>query len=279
MYGKIYGRIFLQEYLEQPNDDTPNTHTLSDILESYAMWDTAFVSKVSPGATKQLFTMFETSDVHQDILVEMKKFGRVIVPFDYLKNILESHGIKAHSINYFSSKLIRSRPKVLPKQRDPNRLVFLYVGTNDIRKNVPALVETFIEFSKGTQHLLIVKTNRPDGLPPGHPNIKVVCNKAPLEQMAALYNMCDYVISFTRGEGVGMPMLEANYFGKPIISHDQGVFCDIKKFVDVPWHVLPAKEVPIDYTHVPDFLKKVFWGTWWEVDRVKALDLLKTICV
>ena len=277
-YGKIHGREFLQGYLEQPDDDTPNTYTLSDIMESYTGWEPGFISRLPPGSTSQLFTMFETSDVHPDIIKEMKKFDRVIVPFEYLREILKSNGVRSQSINYFSSKLIRSRPQVIPKQRDHSRLVFLYVGTNDVRKNVPALVDTFIEFSKGTQHLLIVKTNRPDGLVQSE-NIKVVTNKAPLEQMAALYNMCDYVISFTHGEGVGMPMLEANYFGKPIISHDQGVFRDIKNFVNVPWHVLPAQEVPIDYTRVPEFLKKVFWGTWWEVDRVKALELLKSICV
>jgi len=278
MYGKSFGRIFLQDNLGVPIDDeTPNTYTLSEILETYPMWENCFVKRVPPNSSSQLFTMFETSDVHPDIIKEMKKFDRVIVPFDYLKEILENQGVCVYSLNFFTSELIRNRPKIIPKQRDPTRLVFLYVGTNDVRKNVPTLVETFIEFSKDTQHLLIVKTNSPYGLPQDHPNVKVVCNKAPLEHMAALYNMCDYVISFTRGEGVGMPMLEANYFGKPIISHDQGVFRDIKNFVNVPWHVLPAREVPIDYTHVPDFLKKVFWGTWWEVDRIKAIELLKTI--
>jgi glycosyltransferase involved in cell wall biosynthesis len=84
--------------------------------------------------------------------------------------------------------------------------------------------------------------------------------------MASLYNMCDYVISFTRGEGVGMPMLEANYFRKPIIAHDQGVFRDIKKLVDVPWYTLSSKEVQIDYSEVPLFLRNVFYGSWWEVD-------------
>jgi len=278
MYGKSFGRIFLQDNLGVPIDDeTPNTYTLSEILETFPMWENDFVKRVPPNSSSQLFTMFETSDVHPDIIKEMKKFDRVIVPFDYLKEILENQGVCVYSLNFFTSELIRNRPKIIPKQRDPTRLVFLYVGTNDVRKNVPTLVETFIEFSKDTQHLLIVKTNSPYGLPQDHPNVKVVCNKAPLEHMAALYNMCDYVISFTRGEGVGMPMLEANYFGKPIISHDQGVFRDIKDFVKVPWHVLPAQEVPIDYNHVPDFLKKVFWGTWWEVDRIKAIELLKTI--
>ena len=276
-FGKIYGREFLQDYLEQPNDNTPNTYTLSDIKENYSGWDGSFISKLPQGSTKQLFTMFETSDVHPDIINEMKKFDCVIVPFGYLRDVLKSNGVRSYSIDYFSSKLIRSRPVVIPKKVDTDQLIFLYIGTNDVRKNVPALVDTFIEFSKGTRHILVVKTNRPDGLLTQSENVKVVCNKASIEQMATLYNTCDYVISFTHGEGVGMPMLEANYFGKPIISHDQGVFRDIKNFVNVPWHVLPSREVSIDYTGVPEFLKRVFWGTWWEVDRVKSIDVLKFI--
>jgi hypothetical protein len=66
-------------------------------------------------------------------------------------------------------------------------------------------------------------------------------------------------------------MIEASYFGKPVIAHDQGVFQDVKKCVKIPWHVLPVKEVEIPLSDVPPFLQKVFHGTWWEVDEDAAL--------
>jgi hypothetical protein len=72
-------------------------------------------------------------------------------------------------------------------------------------------------------------------------------------------------------------MVEASYFGKPIISHDQGVFFDVRDFVNVPWHVLPSKEVKVDTEHVPGFLKKVFHGTWWEVDEDAAYNVIKRL--
>ena len=149
----------------------------------------------------------------------------------------------------------------------------MYIGTNDIRKNVISLTRVFSKLSTGT---LIVKTNTALGLVMS-PNIKVITEKLSLDRLAGLYNICDYVISFTHGEGVGLPMIEASYFGKPVISHDQGVFVDIKNFIKVPWNILPSKEVPIDLTNVPNFLKKVFYGTWWKIDEEEAYKVLQLI--
>jgi glycosyltransferase involved in cell wall biosynthesis len=220
--------------------------------------------------------MFETSDVHPDIIKAMKVFDRVIVPFDYLRTILIGHGVNAVSTNFYTSDLIRENPTIIPKTLNREHLIFLYIGTNDVRKNLVSLTNVFARASRGTNHTLIVKTNIKDGLAES-PNIMVVTEKISLDRLAGLYNVCDYVISFTLGEGVGLPMVEASYFGKPIITHDQGVFVDIKEFVKVPWHVLPSKEVPIDYTNVPGFLKKVFYGTWWKVDEEEAFTVIKNL--
>lgn len=269
MFGKVVGRIFLHDDLGlSDGDDTPDTITLSELVETYPMWE-HFIRQM-PFKYKQLVTMFETSDVHPDIITAMKKFDRVIVPFPSLKEILERHGVNAYSLNFWTSKLIREKPFVIEKKKNPEKLIYLYVGTNDIRKNLQKLVNTFSKYKK---HLLIVKTNTELGLF-SNSHVKIITEKLKTSQMAALYNMCDYVISFTRGEGVGMPMLEANYFNKPIIAHDQGVFRDIKKIVKVPWHVLPSKEIPIDYENVPPFLQKVFYGSWWEVNESCLDDLI-----
>lgn len=274
MYGIVVGRFFLNEHLRIHGDDTPDTATLSELLETFPLWE-KFVKENPYFGHKQLFTMFETSDVHPDVIEAMKHFDRVIVPYDYLKEILISHGVNAHSINYYSSPLILDKYETIPTT-DSSRKVFLYVGTNDKRKNLLTLVRTFIDTFGGTRHLLIVKTNTSIGIPESD-NVRIVLGKVPLKTMANLYNTCDYVISFTRGEGVGLPMLEANHFGKPIICHDKGVFRDVKKQLSVPWHVLPATEVPIDLSGVPPFLRKVFYGTWWEVDVEESKKILRSL--
>jgi glycosyltransferase involved in cell wall biosynthesis len=271
-YGTVLGRFFLGQHLGITEDDTPDTCTLSELVETYESWQHLKL----PYKTVQLFTMFETSDVHPDIIKAMKVFTRVIVPFDYLRNILVKRGVNAVSINFYTSDLIRAKPAIIPKQINPSRLVFLYVGTNDLRKNLVSLTKVFARASQGTLHTLIVKTNTTINLTTS-PNINFITEKISLDRLAGLYNVCDYVISFTNGEGVGLPMVEASYFGKPVISHDQGVFVDVKDFVQVPWHVLPSKETPIETSKVPDFLKKVFYGTWWEVDEDAAYQVIKNL--
>lgn len=269
--GKIYGSFFLREHLQLVDDDTPNLCTIGELIETYPMWST-WIQKL-PDMEVQFYTMFETSDVHPDIIEQMKLFKKVIVPFDYLRDILVKHGVNCESTNHYTSPLVLSRPPIIPKTRDPNRIIFLYVGTNDVRKNTVNLVNTFAKTLEGTKHLLIVKSDNKNGLLES-PNIKYVIGKKSFNELACLYNMCDYVVSFTRGEGVGLPMLEAQYFGKPVIAHDQGVFVHTK---DPTWITLPSKEVPIDYTNVPAYLKKVFYGTWWEVDYEKAQEIIMSL--
>ena len=270
-FGKIYGRFFLKQHLDQPDDDTPDLCTISELIETYPMWS-QWIQQV-PESRVQLYTMFETSDVHPDIIENMKHFEKVVVPFDYLKDILVKHGVNCEAVNWYTSPLVTLKPQVVPKKRNPDKIVFLYVGTNDVRKNTINLVNTFTKVLKGTKHVLIMKTNNTEGLVDS-PNIKYVTDKISLDELAGLYNICDYVASFTRGEGVGLPMLEAQYFNKPVIAHDQGVFVHIK---DPSWITLPSKEVPINYTEVPDFLNKVFYGTWWEVDYEKAQELIMSL--
>ncbi len=272
MFGKIHGRFFLGKDVGITHDDEIGTTTLSELIETYDHWET-FVENARQKYDKvQLFTMFETDDVHPYIIERMKYFDKVIVPFDYLKEILERHGIPCESLNYWSSELIRSKPKVIQKKRDPNRIVFLYNGTNDVRKNVTTLTKVFAQACKDTEHTLIVKTNRDDGLTQSQ-NIKIITDRISNEKLATLFNLCDYCITCTRGEGVGLLHLEGSYFGKPVISHDGGVFSDL----DVHIIPLPSKEVPIDLTDVPPFLHKVFYGKWWEVDEEETIRIIKDL--
>jgi glycosyltransferase involved in cell wall biosynthesis len=270
-FGTVYGRFFVEQDLGIKQDDAIDTCTLSELLETFEFWK-QFVEQVS-FKTKQLFTMFETSDVHPDIIQNMKVFDRVIVPFGYLRDILIGHGINAVSVDYHTSSLIRGNLKVIPKKFDPDRIIFLYIGTNDVRKNVVSLTRVFSRIPHVT---LIVKTNTSMGLIQSD-NIKIITDKLSQEQLSKLYNLCDYVVSFTHGEGVGLPMLEASYFGKPVVCHDQGVFRDVKKFIKTPWYVLPSREVSIDYSDVPEFLKKVFYKSWWSVDEDEAFHFITNL--
>ena len=275
-FGKVYGRFFLNTHLGITDDGKPNTCTLSELVETYQHWK-GFCDQIPPGTQKNLFTMFETSDVHQDIVNEMKHFDQVWVPFEYLKRVLEKRGLKnVHALGWYKSPLVEKNITVPKKKLDKERLIFLYVGTNDVRKNVHSLVRCFTKAYGTDNHLLILKTNRPDGLP-HQKNIKIITDKITENKLANLYGMCDYVVSFTRGEGVGMPFLEAAHYGKPIIATEGGVLKETKEFCKGEWITLPHRETIIDYTAVPSFLHKVFWGTWWEPIEEKAVQVFKDL--
>ena len=271
MFGTIVGRFYLKQDLGLSDDDTPDTVTISELIETFPMWS-RWIEQF-PNKRVQLFTMFETSDVHPDIIECMKKFDKVIVPYDYLKDILQGYDVKCEALNWYTSPLIRYTPRIIEKTVHPNKRIFLYVGTNDVRKNTIKLTSFFKRVLDGTDHKLIVKTNKLDNLPESE-NIKYITRRMSHDEMAGLYNICDYVVSFTHGEGVGLPMLEAKYFGKPVISHDGGVFSVIR---DESWIVLPSREVAIDHTNVPQFLQKVFHGTWWEINEQEDLRIINNL--
>lgn len=130
----------------------------------------------------------------------------------------------------------------------------------------------FSEALEGTDHTLIIKTNKDDGLSQSK-NIKVITERLSNEKLASLFNLCDYCVTCTRGEGVGLLHLEAKYFNKPIISHVNGVF----KNLGVDIIPLPSNEVSIDYTYVPQFLKEVFYGKWWEIDKTKSITSIQKL--
>jgi len=272
MFGKVKGRFFLEQDLGIIGDNAISTFTLSELIETYPHWQKIVEELRNDYDTVNLCTMFETNDVHPEIIEKMKLFDEVIVPYDYLKDILLKHGVKCKALNYWTSSLIRSKPKVIHKTRDPSKLIFLYNGTNDIRKNVTTLTRIFANALEKTEHILIVKTNKPDNLTITN-NIRVITERISDEKLASLFNLCDYCVTCTRGEGVGLLHLEGHYFNKPIISHDKGVF----KQLGVDIISLPSNEVDIDYTHVPNFLKNVFYGKWWEIDEKETINIIKKI--
>ena len=142
MFGKVVGYSFVFEDLGIREDDTPDTVTLSIFMETYHSWPAKFAELSKQFRHVQLCTMFETSDVHPDIVRNMRLFHKIIVPNRFLQSILKKYDLPVVSLNTWTSPLIRSLPKVVPKPPS-NALTFLYVGSNDIRKNLVQLTHVF----------------------------------------------------------------------------------------------------------------------------------------
>jgi len=101
MFGKIHGRFFLQQDLGISSDDTPSTFTLSELIETYPYWQKIVEELRNNYDTVNLCTMFETNDVHPDIIDKMKLFDEVLDQVIFLGLPLFSCII--YLILYFSS--------------------------------------------------------------------------------------------------------------------------------------------------------------------------------
>lgn len=104
------------------------------------------------------------------------------------------------------------------------------------RKNFPALIEAFARVHKAHPDTLLALHTRMDpshggldlfaclewfGIPGGA--VKFADQDAPAatnEHMAALYNACDVLVNPAHGEGFGVPILEAQACGTPVIVGD-----------------------------------------------------------
>ena len=59
MFGKIYGRFFLGQYLGLTEDDEKDTGTLSELIETHDHWETFIRDARQKYGKVQLFTMLK----------------------------------------------------------------------------------------------------------------------------------------------------------------------------------------------------------------------------
>jgi len=122
-----------------------------------------------------------------------------------------------------SKKAIEHGDKLRQKlEREyPNRVKFLYVGRNDPRKGLNILakaVEMLNEKAKD-QYILLTITDNPNGELWQKENVKNIAKFGDMPHFMVLAYMraCDYLVFPTMSEGFGLPLLEANSVGRPVI--------------------------------------------------------------
>ncbi|MCG8348706.1 MAG: glycosyltransferase [Chloroflexales bacterium] len=120
----------------------------------------------------------------------------------------------------------------LPVRRIPNRFVFFSVFEWGERKAPEILLRAYSQaFTKQDDVLLLLRVNNFDvnidigrqiadlGLPDNHAPIAFLYNQQiPTAELGSLYRSADCFVLPTRGEGWGMPILEAMACGLPVIA-------------------------------------------------------------
>jgi glycosyltransferase involved in cell wall biosynthesis len=113
-----------------------------------------------------------------------------------------------------------------------DRRYMLYVGSEQPRKNVPAVVRTFIRAKKEIPDLVFLKVGRADEVK-GHPvheqllkelseaglgNQAFFFDFVPDDLIPAAYSAADVFVFPSLYEGFGMPVLEAMACGTPVVT-------------------------------------------------------------
>jgi glycosyltransferase involved in cell wall biosynthesis len=209
----------------------------------------------------------------------------------WLRDCYIKSGIPADKVHLVplgvDTALYRPEGETFPLKTN-KRFKFLFLGGAISRKGIDILLDTYLAtFTAADDVCLIIKTNganshyRGSSLDaqikqlasnPKAPAIEFIDQDLSDAEIAALYRSCHALAHPYRGEGFGMPIVEAMASGLPVIVTGYGAcldFCD-----EETAFLIPATEVPFS---APD-LPPSSIGYWWaEPDRAELGRILRHV--
>jgi glycosyltransferase involved in cell wall biosynthesis len=189
------------------------------------------------------------------------------VPSDYVRQIFIVAGVPPSRVTVVPNGVDAGvfRPDLEPLPLDTDRRVrFLFVGGTIFRKGIDLLLEAYLDaFGPHDDVCLVVKEHgaetsyrdqtmcrdlerlaKASDIPP----IIYLTHDLDDAELARLYSACDVLVHPYRGEGFGLPILEAMACGLPAIVPRGGAcldFCNDRTslFVDAPRRELSEEEL------------------------------------
>jgi glycosyltransferase involved in cell wall biosynthesis len=204
------------------------------------------------------------------------------VPSEFVKDVFVLCGIHPERIAVVPNGVnTNSFHPDGPAWRPPEArgFTFLFVGGAIARKGVDLLLKAYLrsfspkddvtliikDLGSGSfyRHMTMVPWLRNESKKPENPRLLVLLDEFDETKLAELYRGCDALVLPYRGEGFGMPLLEAMACGKPVITTAEGPaaeFCP-PEFS----YLIPAKNVPIP-GGITGFGALAGEPTWFEPD-------------
>jgi glycosyltransferase involved in cell wall biosynthesis len=215
------------------------------------------------------------------------------VPSRFVAEAFAAGGVDAARVqvipNGFDPAVFHPRVRAARPQ-DCRGCLFLFVGGTIRRKGVDLLLQAYSEaFSGDDDVTLLFKENgastfyRHNNLLPqvhkmaarsGAAPVHLVSEEMDDAALAALYRGCDALVLPYRGEGFGMPLLEAMACGRPVVTTAAGPapeFCPAECS-----YLVPAAEVPVSEPP-PPFGEFTGEWTWFEPNVIALAEALRSV--
>jgi glycosyltransferase involved in cell wall biosynthesis len=192
------------------------------------------------------------------------------VPTDYVKQIFTRAGVTADRVvvipNGVDTDVFRPGLEPLPLDTD-RRVRLLFVGGTIFRKGIDVLLEAYLDaFGPQDDVCLVIKEHGAETTYRGQtmsrelerlvkasdsPPILYLRNDFDDTDLARLYSTCDVLVHPYRGEGFGLPILEAMACGLPTVVPRGGAcldFCtaETSLFVDASRREISEEEMGIE---------------------------------
>lgn len=267
----------IQKILERSNKQENDAYDISFQLQLPNEWN-PFLAETNIGMS----AMVEADKCNPEWIQSVNRMDLVLVPSEFSKKVLTETGsvevpIKVVS-EAFPDEMITTEPDEdlnLGITTDFNFLVFGQVtgftADND-RKNLAYTLKWICDEFEGKENIgVIVKTNlgRQSALdriktanflnqvlsqvkkPTVGPKIYLLHGAMNNQEIASLYkhSKIKALVSLTRGEGFGLPMLEASACGLPVIATNWSAhteFLNKGKFLKVDYSLQPIHESRVD---------------------------------
>jgi glycosyltransferase involved in cell wall biosynthesis len=195
----------------------------------------------SPGVAYVAITVWEPSEIPRQIALVLSELDHIIVPSQHVKTAFEKSGVECpisvvpHSFN--SDQWPEPTPEEMGFANKGGRFVFNTIATPIERKNLIGLMRAYFKAFEGYEDVVLrIKSNGDEslfkkmlndameqsGISGRRPLVKIFQGQWPVAEIREFYLDSNCYVSATRGEGFGLPEMEASLCGRPVITTNWG---------------------------------------------------------
>jgi glycosyltransferase involved in cell wall biosynthesis len=174
---------------------------------------------------KILYIPLEGDEVPMEYRKYLPFFDKIITPSEFSRKGLKRTGVEATVVPHG----VDSTYFCPPTERQWKEFRFSYLGMNDIRKQVPKVMEAYARLGKGILsiasenegHYNLISYSKELGISPVFVEQKALGLSMSREAIRGFLQNCDVYIS-PGSESYGLPGLEAQACGVPVIASEHG---------------------------------------------------------